>query len=99
MKDYKSRTLKILTRDLQEHILDEKTINYVVTKLSEKGSRQTERYRAQVKEALEETQTRGSPKRNNFGNIERLNFFINKILGVKSSVKCSYQECLTISFN
>jgi len=99
MKDYKSRTLKILTRDLQEHILDEKTINYVVTKLSEKGSRQTERYRAQVKEALEETQTRGSPKRNNFGNIERLNFFINKILGVKSSVKCSYQEYLTISFN
>lgn len=99
MKDYKSRTLKILIKDLQEHILDEKTINYVITLLSTKGSRQTERYRAQVKEALEETQTRGSPKRNNFGNIERLSFFINKILGVKSNVKCSYQESLTISFS
>lgn len=98
MKGYKSREIKTLVRDLQEHILDEKVVGYVITTLSEKGSRQTERYRAQVKEELEEAQTRGSPKRNNFGNRERLEFFINNLLQIKSKVKCSYREGLTISF-
>lgn len=98
MKGYKSREIKTLVRDLQEHILDEKVVGYVITILSEKGSRQTERYRAQVKEELEEAQTRGSPKRNNFGNRERLEFFINNLLRIKSKVKCSYREGLTILF-
>lgn len=98
MKGYKSREIKTLVRDLQEHILDEKTINYVVTTLAEKSYSQVKRYRVQVKEALEEAQTRGSPKRNNFGNKERLEFFINNLLQIKSKVKCSYSEGLTISF-
>lgn len=98
MKGYKSREIKTLVRDLQEHILDEKVVGYIITTLSEKGSRQTIRYRIQVKEALEEAQTRGSPKRNNFGNKERLEFFINNLLQIKSKVKCSYSEGLTISF-
>lgn len=97
LKNYSSRTLPLLVRDLQEHILDEETVNYVVTKLATTSERQIKRYRQKIKIALEEFQNKGSPKRNNFGNIERLDFFINKILLYQVKVKCKYKERLTFN--
>lgn len=96
-KNFTSKSLRTLVRDYQEHILDEKIVNYVVTKLSTKSLAQTKRYRQQVRLSLEEHQIRGSPKRNNFRNIERLEFFINEILLVKVEVKCGYREHLTFN--
>ena len=96
-KDFTSKTLRTLVRDYQEHILDEKIVNYVVMKLSQKSYAQKRRYRDIVKIALEEYQTRGSPKRNNFNNIKRLEFFIRQILLVDIEVKCSYKEHLTFN--
>ena len=96
-KDFTSRTLRTLVRDYQEHIIDEKIINYVVMKSSNKCYRQKWRYKEIVKIALEEFQARGSPKRNNFGNIERLEFFIRQILLVDIGVKCNYDEHLTFN--
>ncbi len=97
-KGFTSRDLKILVRDYQEHILDEQIINYVITRLSTKSVIQTKRYRKQVKIALEEYQARGSPKRNNFGNIRRLEFFIRQILLVEVEVKCSFKQHLALNF-
>lgn len=97
LKNYTSRTLPLLVRDLQEHILDEETVNYVVTKLATTSERQIKRYRQKIKIALEEFQNKGSPKRSNFGNIERLEFFINKILLYQVKVKCKYKERLTFN--
>lgn len=99
LRGYTSRTLPLLVRDLQEHILDEETVNYVVTKLATTSERQVKRYRQKIKIALEEFQNKGSPKRSNFGNIERLEFFINKILSYKVKVKCRYKERLTFNIN
>ena len=96
-KDFTSKTLRTLVRDYQEHILDEKIVNYVVMKLSQKSYAQKRRYRDIVKIALEEYQTRGSPKRNNFNNIKRLEFFIRQILLVDIQVKCNYEERLTFN--
>lgn len=96
-KNFTSRNLKTLVRDYQEHILDEKIVNYVITKLSTKCLKQTKRYRKKIKIALEEFQARGSPKRNNFGNIERLEFFIRQILLVDIEVKCGYAKHLTFN--
>lgn len=96
-KEFTSKNLKTLVRDYQEHILDEQIINYVVTKLSTKCLRQKERYRQKVKLSLEEFQARGSPKRNNFNNIKRLEFFIREILLIDIEVKCSYTEHLTFN--
>lgn len=96
-KEFTSKTLRTLVRDYQEHILDEKIVNYVVMKLSQKSYAQKRRYRDIVKIALEEYQTRGSPKRNNFNNIKRLEFFIRQILLVDIEVKCSYKEHLTFN--
>lgn len=97
-KGFTSRDLNTLVRDYQEHILDEQIINYVVTNLSTKSVVQTKRYRKQVKIALEEYQARGSPKRNNFGNINRLEFFIKQILLVNVEVKCSFRQHLALNF-
>lgn len=96
-KDFTSRSLKTLVRDYQEHILDEKIINYVITKLSNKSYAQKKRYREKVKTALAEYQIRGSPRRNNFNNIKRLEFFIREILLIDIEVKCSYTEHLTFN--
>ena len=96
-KDFTSRGLKELVRDYQEHILDEQIINYVITELSTKCLKQTKRYRKKVKIALEEFQARGSPKRNNFNNIKRLEFFIKQILLVDIEVKCGYTKHLTFN--
>lgn len=96
-KDFSSRNLKTLVRDYQEHILDEQTINYVVTKSNTKSKNQNKRYRQKVRLALEEFQARGSPKRNNFNNIKRLEFFIKQILLINIEVKCSYKEHLTFN--
>lgn len=96
-KDFTSRTLRTLVRDYQEHILDEKIVNYVVMKLSNKSDTQKRRYRKIVKTSLEEFQVRGSPKRNNFNNIKRLEFFIRQILLIDIGVKCNYDEHLTFN--
>lgn len=96
-KNFTSKTLRTLVRDYQEHILDEKIINYVIMKLSDKSYTQKRRYRKIVKTSLEEFQARGSPKRNNFNNIKRLEFFIREILLVDIQVKCSYEEHLTFN--
>lgn len=97
-ENFKSGDIESLIRDYQNYILDEKVINQIITEKSTKSSRQTERYRKKVKDALKEFEARGSPKRTNFGNIERLEFFINKLLYIKIEVKCSYQEHLTFSY-
>ncbi|MBR8702283.1 MULTISPECIES: hypothetical protein [unclassified Fusobacterium] len=95
LKDFESRKIPNLIRDLQEHILDEKIVNQVIQQNSTKGSRQTRRYKNKVKEALKEYETRGSPKRSNFDNLERLEFFINKIIFFKVKVKCNSKKHLT----
>lgn len=96
-KNYTSRTLSSLVRDYQENILDEKIINNIISDV-EKSQRQIIRYRNKVKENLQEFQNRGSPKRENFGNIERMEIFINKILLFDIKVKCSYNEPLTFEY-
>ena len=95
--NFTSKTLRTLVRDYQEHILDEKIVNYVVMKISDKSYMQKRRYRNIVKIALEEYQARGSPRRNNFNNIKRLEFFIKQILLVNIQVKCNYKEHLTFN--
>lgn len=95
LKDFNSRELKGLIKDLQEWILDEKVVGYIVGKISDKSDKQKFRYRKMIKESLQESQIRASPKRDNFNNIERLNFFINNILLVKCDVKANYKEHLT----
>lgn len=97
-KEFNSREIKSSIKDYQEHILDEKIINYVITELSDKSERQNKRYRLKIKESLQELQARGSPVRDNFQNIERLNFFINNILMIKLKVKCSYKSGLTFIY-
>ena len=84
-------------RDYQEHILDEKIINYIVSKNSNKSRAQIFRYRKKIREALGQYQSRGSPKRQNFGNIERLEIFLNKILLLNKKVKFNYEDGLTFS--
>lgn len=96
-KDFTSRTLRTLVRDYQEHIFDEKIVNSVVMELSKKSLAQNKRYRKIVKIALEEYQIRGSPRRNNFDNIKRLEFFIQKILLINIQVKCEYMKHLTFN--
>lgn len=95
LKNFNSRDLKGLIKDLQEWILDEKIIGYIIQQNSSKSDRQKGRYRAMVKESLEESQTRASPRRDNFNNLERLELFINKFLLVKCEVKAKYTEHLT----
>lgn len=97
-KDFKARDLKLLVKDLQEWIIDEKIVSYIVGKNSDKSIRQIERYRATIKETLKESQNKSSPKRENFGNIARLEFFIKNILLVKCEVKCKYNEELNFIY-
>lgn len=96
-KGYTSRTLRTLVRDYQEHIFDEKIVNSIIMQLTDKSLSQKKRYRNIVKVALEEYQIRGSPRRNNFENIKRLEFFIKKILFVNIQVKCEYNKHLTFN--
>lgn len=98
-ENFKSGDIESLIRDYQSYILDEKVINQIITKNSTKSIRQTERYRKKAKEALKQFEARGSPKRSNFGNPERLEYFINKILYIKAQVKCNYQEHLTFDYD
>lgn len=93
-KDYTSRSLVSLIRDLQEHILDVEVVNYVVTSLGKTSERQIKRYRQRVKEILKEFQENNGIKRCNFGNIERLEFFIKKILCCNIKVKINNKERL-----
>ena len=96
--NFDSRELSNLVRDYEEWIYDEKILNSIITRNSNKSLRQIERYRSTVKIALLESQIRSSPYRESFGNIERLSLFINKLLLIECEVKCSYKEHLTFNF-
>lgn len=96
-KNFTSRSIPILVRDLQEHILDEVVISNIITQNSNVSARQKIRYRNKVKESLKEYEARGSPRRSNFKNIPRLNLFINKIIHYEIEVKCKYN--LPLTFN
>lgn len=92
--NYSSRSLSSLIRDSQEHILDVEVVNYVVTSLGKTSERQIKRYRQRVKEILLEFQENNGVKRCNFGNIERLEFFVKKILCCNIKVKIKNRERL-----
>ncbi len=94
---FDSRALSNLVRDYEEWIYDEKIINSIITRNSDKSERQIKRYRSAVKIALLESQIKSSPYRDNFGNIERLSLFINKLLLIECEVKCSYKKHLTFN--
>lgn len=96
--NFDSRELSNLVRDFEEWIYDEKIINSIISRNSDRSSRQIERYRSAVKIALLESQIRSSPYRESFGNIERLSLFINKLLLIECGVKCNYKEHLTFDF-
>lgn len=97
-KNFKSRELDKLIRDNQEHILDEKIIHLVIVLTSDKQERQIRRYKNKVTEILKDFQIRGSPRRDNLGNIERLEFFINKILKINIKVNCEKNSELILNF-
>lgn len=98
-KEFESRKLESLVRNNQEHILDEKIIDLVIEKLSKKSDRQNRRYKTKINEVLKNCQTRGSPKRDNFGNIKRLEFFIKNILKTKIKLDISIKSVDILSFN
>lgn len=91
-KNFNSRKLETLVRNNQEHILDEKIINAVIVQLSNKSDRQNRRYKDKIATILDECDTRGSPKRTNFKNIDRLKFFIEKMLKIKIKIKITSNE-------
>lgn len=97
-KNFKSRNLETLIRNNQEHILDEKVINLIIEKLSNKSDRQKRRYKIKIVEILKNCQIRGSPKRDNFGNILRLEFFIKKLLKIKIKLDFSLKHENVISY-
>ena len=93
-KEFSSRELGDLIRINQEHILDEKIMCNVIKKISTKSKRQVTRYKNVIRETLKKIQNRGELKRDNFGNIERLDIFINKILNIEIKVEHK-KGCLT----
>lgn len=94
---FDSRELSQLVRDYQEHILDEKIINQIITEKSQKSERQIKRYRQKIKEALKDYERNGHTKRSNFGNLERLEYFFNNFLYVDVMLKCDYENPLALS--
>lgn len=98
LQNFKSRQLSGIIRDNQEWILDEKIVDDIISNTSLKSYPQIKRYRARVRAILLESQARASPKRDFFGNIERLENFLNNLLFIPCKVECNNQKHLTFFF-
>lgn len=89
LQNFKSNDLESIIRDYAEWILDNSIVDDIVTKINTKSYRQLQRYRKKIRIILELAQSRASPKREYFGNIERLEKFINEILLQSCKVECN----------
>ena len=94
-KGFRCNELNSLVRDNLEWILDEKIIDDIITNLTTRSYSRVKVYRQKVREILLTSQSQASPKRDFFGNIERLEVFFNNLILANIKVKCNTKKHLT----
>ena len=94
-KGFRCNELNSLVRDNLEWILDEKIIDDIITNLTTRSYSRVKVYRQKVREILLTSQSQASPKRDFFGNIERLEIFFNNLILANIKVKCNTKKHLT----
>jgi len=92
--DFRCQDLDSLVRDNLEWIFDYKIIDDIVTSSSNKCYRQIVFYRSKIKNILIHSQQRGSPQRDFFSNIERLEQFLVNIILFNCKIKCDTKKHL-----
>lgn len=97
-KDFKCRDLDSLVRDNLEWILDYKILDDIITLLSNKSYRRIVFYRKKIKEILTQSQVRGSPQRDFFDNVKRLETFLSNLILSDIKVKCNTKNHLTFFY-
>ena len=98
-KGFRCNELNSLVRDNLEWILDEKIIDDIITNLTTRSYSRVKVYRQKVREILLTSQSQASPKRDFFGNIERLEVFFNNLILANIKVKCNTKKHFNISLS